>query len=104
MVVSDPVTEQIGTDLEIDLIDAGLEQDQARAMRRAVERTVDRLVANFATRAELYAVRDELRAEIRNVSSDSERRISLQLRIMWAVLALVGGGLFALMAAILTRL
>ncbi len=62
------------------------------------------MVGNFATRAELYDVRDELRAEIRNAFSDSERKISFQLRIMWGVLALVGAGLFALMAAILARL
>ena len=104
MVANDPVTEQIGTDLEADLVDAGLQEAHARAMRRAVERTVDRLVANFATRAELHAVRDELRAEIRDSISNSERKISTQLRIMWAVLALVGSGLFALMAAILTKM
>ena len=62
------------------------------------------MVGNFATRAELYDVRDELRSEIRNAISDSERKISFQLRIMWGVLALVGAGLFALMAAILARL
>ena len=115
MITKDPVTDQLGTDLEGDLVDAGLEQPQARALRRAVERAVDRMVGNFATRAELYDVRDELRAEIRDVReqlraevrnaiSDSERKISFQLRIMWGVLALVGAGLFALMAAILARL
>jgi hypothetical protein len=111
VVASDPVTEQIGTDLEADLVDAGLDEAQARAMRRAVERAVDRILASFATRNELFSVRDELRAEMRSIRDDlrseiagSERRISVQLRIMWAVLALVGSGLFAMMAAILTKL
>ena len=126
MVATDPVGNPVTEDLETDLIKAGLEETQARVLRQVIDRAVDRMVSRFATRSELHAardelrtelhatrdelrtelhvVRDELRTEFRESLGATERQISVQLKIMWAVMMLIGGGLFALMAAILAKL
>ena len=75
MVADDPVAQQVGTNLETDLVDAGLEEAQARAMRRSVERAVDQIVARFATRTELHVVRDELRAEMHSMRDELRTEI-----------------------------
>ncbi len=115
MVATDPVGNPVTEDLETDLIEAGLEETQARVLRQVIDRAVDRMVSRFATRSELHAARDELRTELHAVRDElrtefreslgaTERQISVQLKIMWAVMMLIGGGLFALMAAILAKL
>lgn len=65
-----PVPESAYVDYEQDLLDDDVPPAQARASRRALERIVDRVTINFATKADLREVRNELRDEIRALKDD----------------------------------
>ncbi|MXV80426.1 MAG: hypothetical protein F4007_07195 [Chloroflexi bacterium] len=52
------------------MLDEDVPPAQARASRRALERIVDRVTINFATKADLREVRNELRDEIRALKDD----------------------------------
>ncbi|MXX48370.1 MAG: hypothetical protein F4088_02620 [Chloroflexi bacterium] len=65
-----PVPESAYADYEQDLLDEDVPPAQARASRRALERIVDRVTINFATKADLREVRNELRDEIRALKDD----------------------------------
>ena len=65
-----PVPESAYADYEQDLLDEDVPPAQARASRRALERIVDRVTINFATKADLREVRNELRDEIRALNDD----------------------------------
>ncbi len=65
-----PVPESAYADYEQDLLDEDIPPAQARASRRALERIVDRVTINFATKADLREVRNELRDEIRALKDD----------------------------------
>jgi len=65
-----PVPESTYADYEQDLLSDDVPPAQARASRRALERIVDRVTINFATKADLREVRNELRDEIRALRDD----------------------------------
>ena len=65
-----PVPESAYADYEQDLLDEDVPPAQARESRRALERIVDRVTINFATKADLREVRNELRDEIRALKDD----------------------------------
>ena len=65
-----PVPESAYADYEQDLLDEDVPPAQARASRRALERIVDRVTINFATKGDLREVRNELRDEIRALKDD----------------------------------
>ncbi|MDE2988993.1 MAG: hypothetical protein OXT70_13220 [Chloroflexota bacterium] len=65
-----PVPESAYVDYEQDLLDDDVPPAQARASRRALERIVDQVTMNFATKADLREVRNELRDEIRALKDD----------------------------------
>ncbi|MCY3570442.1 MAG: hypothetical protein OXH19_03775 [Chloroflexi bacterium] len=65
-----PVPESTYVDYEQDLLDDDVPPAQARASRRALERIVDRVTINLATKPDLREVRNELRDEIRALKDD----------------------------------
>ena len=97
------VPESAFADYEEDLIRDGLPPAQARATRRALERIVDRFSLVFATKADLEALRLEMRAELTELR-DRMTRLEERVRILTWVVGLGAVGMMGMMGAILARL
>ncbi len=101
----DPITEAWSDRLEEDLVEAGMETDQARAYRFAFELGLTRVISHTATRQELKDGLTELRQEMREMRDDLRgemREMVDGLRGEMRFLFLVFGGVVtALLSAIL---
>ena len=111
----DPVVEAWSDRLEDDLVDAGMDQPQARAYRYAFELGMHRLMSVVATKQELLQVKhdlqremDHLRQEMRDLRDDLRHEMNLRfaefdkrLKVMLWGMALGFGIVTALLSAIL---
>lgn len=91
--VPDPTIEAWSDRLEEDLVEAGMEQPQARAYRYAFELGLTRVISQTATRQEL---KDGLAA----LKSDLRREMDIRFGVLFAMLGVV----FALLGVILSKI
>ena len=121
----DPIIAAWSDRLEEDLAEAGMEQPQARAYRLAFELGLTRVISQVATKQELRDaiadLRDELRRELELRFAGVDRRfegvdlrfegvdrrfdeLDKRFRLLTWAIALGFAGVFAILAAILSRL
>ena len=112
---ADPQIDYWADDLNEELVEAGMDPPQAKAFARAFQLGMTRALQHCVTkedlryeidklRAEMHreigALRDEVHREIDQLRADIDRRF----RVLYWILGVGFGGMFALMAAILVRL
>ena len=93
----DPVAEAWSDRLEDDLVEAGMDQPQARADRYAFELGMHRLMSVVATKQESLQVKHDLQREMEIRFAEFDKRLKVML---WGM-ALGFGIMTALLSAIL---
>ena len=106
MVTETPDTQlEVWSDnLEEELVEAGMEPEAAKAYRYAFELGLTRVMSRFPTRQELFAMRDEMRGEIREQAASMRRDIDNLRREMRFILVMQTGLLGAILAVVISRL
>ena len=78
----DPTVEAWSDNLEEELVEAGMEQAQAKAYRHAFELGMARVMSQFATKQELRQaildLRDDLRREMADLRDDLRREMDIR--------------------------
>ena len=119
---ADPQIDLWADTLEEELVEAEMDPAQAKAFARAFQLAMSRVMYQFATKADLIMVRDDLRREIGALREEMQHEIGglraeiqreidqlradidRRFRVLYWILGVGFGGMFALMAAILVRL
>ena len=91
--IPDPTIRDWSTDLEVDLVQAGMEPEQARAYRRAFEFGMNRVLSVVATRQELKdeiaAVRQEIKQAVAGLRSEMRFYMLLHLGFFGTLLGVI---------------
>ena len=108
---ADPQIDYWADDLNEELVEAGMDPPQAKAFARAFQLGMTRALQHCVTKEDLRYEIDKLRAEMHREIASVRREIDQlradidrRFRVLYWILGIGFGGMFALMAAILARL
>ncbi len=108
---ADPQIDYWADGLDEELVEAGMDPPQAKAFARAFQLGMTRALQHCVTKEDLRYEIDKLRAEMHREIASVRREIDQlradidrRFRVLYWILGVGFGGMFALMAAILARL